>query len=264
MQRSQKGERARFGLSSQKRLDILQWRLFSALKYGRCTGADGPIRDSSMGRAKYSESERERIIITFIRATREIVDLEGVESVSIRKVAARAGYNSATMYLYFKDIDELITLASMSYLENYCRTLAADIPQMTTPLDTYIHTWEVFCQYAFTYPNVFYHLFYKPHSASLEETIQRYYTIYPNQLENISGTLYKMLHSGTLENRNRQVLLPLAEAGLIDAANVDVINDLTVCYFRKLLEDKCEQAGALASGRQTERFIAAVHFLLNQ
>lgn len=217
-----------------------------------------------MGRSKYSEEERERIIVTFIRATREIVDLEGIENVSIRKVASLAGFNSATMYLYFKDIDELITLASMSYLENYCRTLAADIPQMKTPLDTYIHTWEVFCQYAFTYPNVFYHLFYKPHSAPLEETIHRYYQIYPHQLDNISGTLHHMLYSGALENRNRQILLPLVEQGMIRAEDVDMINALTVCYFRRLLEEKCEQAGALASGRQTERFLSAIRFLLKQ
>ena len=192
------------------------------------------------------------------------MDLEGVENVSIRKVASLAGFNSATMYLYFKDLDELITLASISYLENYCRTLAADIPLMKTSLGTYFHTWEVFCQYAFTYPNVFYHLFYKPHSTPLDETIQRYYQIYPHQLDNISGTLADMLHSGSLEHRNRKVLLPLAEEKLIDAENVDLINVLTVCYFRKLLEEKCEQAGALASGRQTERFLTAIHFLLDR
>ena len=204
-----------------------------------------------MGRAKYSQAERERIIVTFIRAAREIIDLEGIESVSIRKVAARAGFNSATLYLYFKDVDELITLASMSYLENYCRTLAADIPLMRTSLDTYVHTWEVFCQYAFAYPHVFYHLFYKPHSVPLEETIQRYYQIYPHQLDNISGALADMLHSGTLENRNRE-------------EDVDLVNNLTICYFRQLLEEKCQQAGALASGRQTERFLAAVRFLLTR
>lgn len=202
--------------------------------------------------------------MAFIRATREIVDLEGIENVSIRKVAARTGFNSATMYLYFKDIDELITLACMSYLENYCRTLAADLAQMETPLDTYIHTWKVFCQYAFAYPDVFYHLFYKVHSTPLEETVHRYYQIYPHQLENIGGTLYQMLYSGALENRNRQVLLPLVEEGLIRAENVDMINVMTVCYFCRLLEEKCAQAGALASERQTEQFLSAIYFLLHR
>ena len=215
-----------------------------------------------MGRAKYSEDERERIIVLFIRATREIVDMEGIEQVSIRKVAAKTGFNSATMYLYFKDLDELVTLASVSYLENYCRTLSADIPLMNTALEIYIHTWEVFCQYAFTYPSVFYHLFYKPHSAPLEETIQLYYKIYPHQLDNISGTLYEMLHSGTLESRNLKVLAPLAEEKLISPDSVELINDLTVCYFRKLLEEKCEQTGALASERQTARLLDCIHFLL--
>lgn len=187
--------------------------------------------------------------------------MEGIEKVSIRKVAAQAGFNSATMYLYFKDIDELITLASMSYLENYCRTLAADIPKLSTPLDIYLHTWRIFCEHAFTYPDVFYHLFFKPHGTPLEETIQRYYQIYPHQLDNISGLLFEMLYSGAMENRNRKILLPLEEQGLIKADNVNIINILTICYFRWLLEESAK-IGALASGQQTERFLMVIQFLL--
>ena len=64
-----------------------------------------------MGRNRYTPQERNKITATFIRCTREIIDLEGIQQVSIRKVAQTAGLNSATLYLYFDDADELITLA---------------------------------------------------------------------------------------------------------------------------------------------------------
>ena len=72
-----------------------------------------------MGRMKYTEEERSRIMISFIQATRKIIDTEGIDQVSIRKIANQTGMNSATMYLYFSNADVLITIASMSYLEKH-------------------------------------------------------------------------------------------------------------------------------------------------
>ncbi len=46
----------------------------------------------------------------FIDATNEIIENEGIESVTIRKVANLAGYNSATIYNYFENLDHLIFL----------------------------------------------------------------------------------------------------------------------------------------------------------
>ena len=80
-----------------------------------------------MGRTKYTEEERGKIMTQFIRAAREIIDSEGIEKISIRKIAELTGMNSATMYLYFPDADVLTTMALMSYLENYCRALASTI-----------------------------------------------------------------------------------------------------------------------------------------
>ena len=88
-----------------------------------------------MGRMKYTEEERSRIMISFIQATRKIIDTEGIDQVSIRKIANQTGMNSATMYLYFSNADVLITMASMGYLEKYCRTLAADMAKMTSKPD---------------------------------------------------------------------------------------------------------------------------------
>ena len=93
-----------------------------------------------MGRMKYTEEERSRIMISFIQATRKIIDTEGIDQVSIRKIANQTGMNSATMYLYFSNADVLITMASMGYLEKYCRTLAADMTKMTTPEEVLRHT----------------------------------------------------------------------------------------------------------------------------
>lgn len=217
-----------------------------------------------MGRTKYSEEERNQIVAHFLRCTREIIEQEGIKAVSIRKVGEKAGFNSATLYLYFTDLDELITLACIGYLENYCRTLAADLAQIKGAYEVYLHTWKVFCRHAFANPRAFYHIFYSKHSKPLEETLHRYYDIYPSQLYNTEGVVREMLLEGALGARNIKLLRELAREKDVAEKDLELINDLTVCYFGSLLEEGCEMAGDIANEKMTERFMTAVKFLIRK
>ena len=218
-----------------------------------------------MGRTKYSEEERDHILISFIRAAREILDAEGIESISIRKIAGLTGLNSATMYLYFPNVDVLVTMACMGYLEKYCRTLAADMQLMESNRDAFLHTWEVFCKYAFDQPKVFRHIFFSPHTVPLNEIVDEYYRLFPGQLSNIRGNVYEMLHCGSLPERCWKVLWPLAEELGIGRKEAELINDLSLCYFRSLLEERCQDAdGMLKSAQLSQKMHDALEFLLRQ
>ena len=217
-----------------------------------------------MGRMKYSEDERNRIITNFLRCTREIIDLEGIDQVTIRKVAQCAGFNSATLYLYFKDLDELVTLASMCYLENYCRTLIADFPHLKTSYDIYKHTWRVFSQHAFANPQIFYQLFFCPHSCPLNEIVARYYDIYPNQLEDLDGAIHDMLLEGDLRSRNLKVLRPLAKEMNFNEKETEIFNDLTICYFQMQLGERRYETGTIAAERRVQKMMDVIDFFLQR
>ena len=191
-----------------------------------------------MGRTKYSDQEKEKIINAFIAAAREIIELDGLDKLSIRRVASLTGYSSATIYLYFPSADSLVTMACMSYLEEYCRAIAGDMHLMQTSYDAHMHTWEVFSRYAFRWPHIFYHLFYTHHAVPLSETVESYYKLYPRQLYDIDGPVHEMLLGGTLEDRCMSVLWPLAQERGISREDCEMINDVSICYFRKLLEMK--------------------------
>ena len=45
--------------------------------------------------------KRKRIMTYFIEATEKLIRSEGLDGLSIRKIAGEAGYNSATIYNYF-------------------------------------------------------------------------------------------------------------------------------------------------------------------
>ena len=52
--------------------------------------------------------QEQRIKSYFIQATKEILKGEGLKCISVRNIADKAGYSYATLYNYFKDVQELI------------------------------------------------------------------------------------------------------------------------------------------------------------
>jgi len=54
------------------------------------------------------EIQERRMKGYFINATKELLKSEGLSAVSVRSVADRAGYSYATLYNYFKDLNDLI------------------------------------------------------------------------------------------------------------------------------------------------------------
>ena len=63
----------------------------------------------------------------FIEATQELILDEGLEKLSIKKIAEKAGYNSATIYNYFENLEVLILYASINYLKDYLNDLKNEI-----------------------------------------------------------------------------------------------------------------------------------------
>jgi AcrR family transcriptional regulator len=61
-----------------------------------------------MGVAERRAREKEAVRSKILEAAGQLFIEEGVENVSIRKIAERAEYSPATLYLYFRDKDELL------------------------------------------------------------------------------------------------------------------------------------------------------------
>ena len=87
---------------------------------------------------------RQQTMGYFINAALEIIEEEGIDSLSIRKTAEKAGYNSATLYHYFSDFEELRIFSAMKYLEQYAKDLPAYLEPVTRPLERYLKNWECF------------------------------------------------------------------------------------------------------------------------
>ena len=71
--------------------------------------------------------QEERMKRYFIEAAKEIIRGEGIEAVSSRSVAERAGYSYATLYNYFKDVRDLVFCCVDDFLDE-CRKFVDDAP----------------------------------------------------------------------------------------------------------------------------------------
>jgi len=74
------------------------------------------------------ELQESRIRGYFIDAAKETLKGEGLKAVNVRTVSERAGYSFATLYNYFRDLNELIFVCVQDFMdecEAFCREQTA-------------------------------------------------------------------------------------------------------------------------------------------
>lgn len=184
------------------------------------------------------EIQRKRMLMYFIEATNKIIENEGIENVTIRNVANIAGYNSATLYNYFEDLDHLIFFTSMKYLREYSLELSKFINNSDNAYAVFMKTWECFCKFSFKNPKIFYNIFFSKHKDKLKETINEYYNIFPEELGENNEQILRMLKYNNIFDRNRVIMYPLVTEGIIKSEDFDLINQTIIYCFQGILHEK--------------------------
>lgn len=185
--------------------------------------------------ANNKEIQKKRILMYFIEATSKIIKDDGIENVTIRNVSDLAGYNSATLYNYFEDLEHLIFFTSIKYLEEYNLELSKTINKSDNAYDIFIKTWECFCKFSFKNPKIFYNIFFSKHKDKLSETISEYYNIFPEELGENNGIVLEMLKYKNILDRNKIIMYPLVNDGFIKLENFDIINQTIIYSYQAIL-----------------------------
>ncbi|MFE4705669.1 TetR family transcriptional regulator [Peribacillus simplex] len=181
---------------------------------------------------KKKEIQMGRMWKYFVDATAEIIEEEGLENVTIRKVADKAGYNSATIYNYFSEVSHLIFFASMKFLKCYTDEVAVYIEKGKDPIEKYLLAWECFCNHSFKQPQIFHAVFIMDLADQPEKLLEDYYKIYPSDLINFPEELKTILFERNVSKRGRSFLEIALREGYIKEENVDAINELTILVWQ--------------------------------
>lgn len=168
----------------------------------------------------------------YIRITGEILEKEGLQGVNIRRIAKAAGCTSAVLYKHFDNLEHLIILASIRFLEPYVRefqrtTKRTDI----TSIQMDLYLWKVFIYEAFRNRQYYELMFFSQDRDMLEDYIYEYYSLFPEMEKDFDGFSASIIFSNNLVEREYIRLRRAAHEGLITQNNARYLSRLTTAVF---------------------------------
>lgn len=125
-----------------------------------------------MGTAERREREREHVRTLILEAARDILSEQGLAGLSMRAIAERIEYSPGTIYLYFKDKDELIrevVKEGFVRLETFLREVLADLPETMSAVDQYGASGRAYARFALENTAYFRVMFELPGVAQVME-----------------------------------------------------------------------------------------------
>ncbi|WP_289049244.1 TetR family transcriptional regulator [Acidaminococcus timonensis] len=200
-----------------------------------------------IGQKRTLSIRQKRNMAYFVEATEKILQKEGLGGVTIRRVAAEAGYNSATLYNYFQDLDDLILFGSVCYLREYLVDLAHELQPGMDSLERYRTIYRCFNNHAFQAPEIFYNMFFGKYSHRLEDVIQTYYLeLFPEELKELPEDARQMVLRGNLAERDQVVMQHMVEDGFVEgsraAETLEIIVALHESYIHKAYLANCKES----------------------
>ena len=76
-----------------------------------------------LGSMAKKEIQRQRMMRYMIDAAKTIIEQEGADEITVRKVSDIAGYSYATLYNYFADLNELLWYVAADYLDEMIQVI---------------------------------------------------------------------------------------------------------------------------------------------
>lgn len=181
-------------------------------------------------------SQRE-MMKCFINATYSILESEGIKNIPIREIANKAGYNSATIYNYFENLEHLMFFTYLKHFNIFIRDLSESIDSKATPKDMYLNMLECFLIHSYSNPKVFYYIFFNKYSNSLEHDIKEYYLIFEEELEENIIPFITSVKGGTIYEIHTNIVTQVFENINESDENLIFLSELIVLVYHGLLHN---------------------------
>ncbi|MDP3448868.1 MAG: TetR/AcrR family transcriptional regulator [Eubacteriales bacterium] len=112
-----------------------------------------------MSAEEQAKLKNEQVRCGFVQAAKEIILRDGVDAVSVRKIAQATGYSYATIYHYFLDLNALLLAAKESMVGDVSAYLTQADPSPFRTVEDLKRVNRDYAQYYLDRPHV-YHFFY--------------------------------------------------------------------------------------------------------
>lgn len=181
----------------------------------------------------------------YILIVSELIKRDGIENISIRKLAKEIGCSSASLYRYFESLDELIYYAELGELKSYINALNKSSLVWENVWDKYIGVWYCYAMEAFRKPISYNLIFFTKKNIALKESINEYYEMFPEDILKSSPVFQTMLRNPDFLGRDYEICKICMKAGAISKENAIILNRM-VCflyigYFKNLIDKGIEE-----------------------
>lgn len=178
---------------------------------------------------------KQRVIRYFINAAREIANEEGLAGITIRSVADRAGYNSASLYNYFENLNQLMAFTSIDLVAEWLHELTGIMEGPGDELDKYILGWKTFSQRSFADPTGFAYIYASENTDDVIKYFEEYFEIFPEPCEDIPEDILSLHKMKTLIDQEKLMIAPCVKAGFFNAEDASSIYNLALLLHNGLL-----------------------------
>ncbi len=208
------------------------------------------------------ELKRKRIAILFIQCAEQLLREDGINNLSIRKLADTTGYSSATLYSYFEDLDELILYASFKYRREYLKRVAKEISDDMTSLEQYRRIYQIFNEYSFRDPKIYMNMYFGKHSSRIKTVMKEYYHLFPEEFVAPTDLIRTLLLQGSLIDCDKITTRKLAEDGFIRPENADRVAEIMVRTQETFVYDLAVHPGRDLK-EQNEEFMKLFDYIIS-
>src|SRR6056297_1846518 len=171
------------------------------------------------------DQKKKKMLKKFINATTDVIKNEGIDNVTIRKVADIAGFNSATIYNYFDNCKQLIFFASINFISDYVVEMPSYIENSDNPVERLMKMWEYFSLHSFKNPKIYYAIFSENLGDKSENLIRNYYKLFPEELNNAPNNLLPMLLESDLSKRAQIAIQPCIDKGFFSEKEAKLVDE---------------------------------------
>ena len=179
--------------------------------------------------------DKQEIKKQYIECVYHLLQTEGIDNVSIRRVSKELGYNSAKLYRHFNDLEHLICLASVKYLEPYFEEIKICSKTISNPIELNLKLWQSFSKYAFHHPTIFEMIFFGNYSSNLMELMYEYYEIYSSNFLDFDGFAVSFIFNGDIFERDYMFYRRAASMGYLSAESGRLLAQVGVYMFHGIL-----------------------------
>ena len=174
----------------------------------------------------------------FVELTYNKLRHQDASTLTVRDLAKENNCSPAVLYRYFDNLEYLITVASVAFLDKYMRQYAKLMDSDKDPLQIYIEGWDLFNQYAFERPDVFYRLFWGKDNSVFGNAFQDYFELYPfDGSLKYTAYFYTMLFNSNMQERDFLMLRRIENLGVISGDEAQYYSVSNALLVKGLLEE---------------------------